>query len=275
LSSEPQPKPILRRLSQWFVKGFKPGDLVTALSVFIAGVGVWIAFSQFKDALAQETRATKESQLQNEQIQQQSEDNEPFLIPATPPAERGTIKTAYLNFGHITKRADRLYVAPPHPRSGIFKARLVIPLQNGGSGIALVYEHPAFVSSCARANELPKRLANPAGTYVVRTGEADQFGFFQPSTPGGTLPSGGWYSFDYEQWGRSRLSHGRASHRRATPYTPYRNESSANVVVWYSDGARSTLRWMCAQYVFAGVGRGGLEYAVVGQTFGESGKPSS
>jgi hypothetical protein len=30
---------------------------------------------------------------------------------------------------------------------------------------------------------------------------------------------------------------------------------------------------MCAQYLFAGVGIGGLQYATVGQTFGESGPP--
>jgi len=246
---------------------------VTAVSVVLAGIGVWLAFSQFKDALAQEARATKQCELQNRQVQQQSEDNEPLLIPATPPAERGTIKTAYLNFGHVTKRADRLYVAPAHPRAHILKARLVIPLQNGGSGLALVYGHPVFISRCDLADELPKRLAKPAGTYVVRTGEADQFGFFQPSTRGGSLLGGGWYSFDYKQWGRSRVSHRHHAHRRTTTYMPYPNEGTANVVVWYSDGARSTLRWMCAQYLFAGVGRGGLEYAVTGQTFGQSGAP--
>lgn len=273
VSPDPQPKHNLRRFGRWFVAGFKPGDLVTALSVLLAGVGVWIAFSQFKDALAQEASAARETAQQNEEAAQENEDNEPFLIPATPPAERGIRKTADLNFGRVTKRADRLYVAPPHPTSGIFKARIVIPLQNGGNGIAIVFGRPVFISNCDRAADLPKHLAEPGGTYVVRTGEADQFGFFQPAASAGRIPGGGWYTFDYQHWGSSRVIHGRSGHRRTTTYEPYRYESTANVVVWYSDGARSRLRWMCAQYLFAGVGIGGLQYATVGQTFGESGPP--
>jgi hypothetical protein len=195
----------------------RPGDLVTAASVIVAGVGVLFGFLQFRDAVSQEARATQEAARQNEEIAQQDENNEPLLIPATPPAERGFVKTA----GDV-------------------------------------------------ARDLPTRLARPAGTYVVRSGEADQFGFFQPSIRGGHLAHGGWYSFDYQRWGASQMARPRG---RGPAYTPFGYESNINVLVWYSDGARSKLRWSCAEYIFAGIGRGGLEYAVTGQTFGEAGKP--
>ncbi len=255
---------------QWFKRELTPGDLVTAVSVIIAGLGVLFAFLQFRDALSQEAHASQQAARQNQEIARQDEDNAPFLIPATPPAERGFVKTADLNFGHVTKRADRLYVAPPNPHAGVFKARMVIPLQNGGTGIALIYGRPAFVSGCDVARELAPRLAIPAGTYVVRSGEADQFGFFQPSIRGGRLPDGGWYSFDYNRWGESRAARPRG---RGPAYTPFGYERNINVIVWYSDGARSKLRWSCAEYIYAGVGRGGLEYAVTGQTFGDEGRP--
>lgn len=259
-----------RRFLRWFERELRPGDLVTAASVIVAGIGVLFGFMQFRDAVSQEARASQQTARQNEELAQQDENNEPFLIPATPPAERGFVKTADLNFGHVTKRADRLYVAPRDPRAGMYKARVVIPLQNGGTGIALIYGRPTFVSGCDVARKLPTRLARPAGTYVVRSGEADQFGFFQPSTRGGHLAHGGWYSFDYQRWGASQMARPR---RRGPAYTPFGYESNINVLIWYSDGARSKLRWSCAEYIFAGIGRGGLEYAVTGQTFGEAGKP--
>jgi hypothetical protein len=187
-----------------------------------------------------------------------------------------------LNFGRVTKRADRLYVAPPHRLAGIKQGRLVIPLQNGGSGIALLLGKPVLVSTCDDAHFLIKRFKSGTPSYVVRSGEADQYGFFQPATPGGRLPNGGWYTFDYSRWGRSKRIHARRQtrrrtsprhqsqrRRRAAQYKPCPGEVHPNVIVWYTDGARTELRWVCAQYVFVGVGRGGIQYAVTATNFGQ------
>lgn len=146
-----------------------------------------------------------------------------------------------------------------------------MPLQNGGSGIALIIGKPAFVSTCARANALSRGIRTMADpSYVVRSGEADQYGFFQPNAPGGTIRGGGWFTFDYDRWGRSHRVRGRQDRRQLERYEPSAGELNPSVIVWYTDGARAVLRWVCAKYVFAGVGRGGLQYAVTGTVFGRA-----
>lgn len=129
------------------------------------------------------------------------------------------------------------------------------------------------MSDCARANRLPKRLAGTPGTYVVRSGQADQFGFFQEGLVHGQIKGGGWYSNRYQGWGRSREMRIRRHHRSKVEYLPYKYEKMVNVMVWYSDGARSKLRWTCVQYGSTGIAIGGMQYEVTGQTFGQSGAP--
>lgn len=129
------------------------------------------------------------------------------------------------------------------------------------------------MSDCALANRLPKRLAGPPGAYVVRSGEADQFGFFEPNALVHGRIKGGWYSNRYQRWGMSREKRIRRHHRTKIKFQTYGRENSVNVMFWYSDGARSKLRWTCVQYGTTGVGNGGLQYEVTGQVFGRSGAP--
>lgn len=49
----------------------------------------------------------------------------PLLIAATPPAERGGVQTVNLNYGQVTERADRLYIAAASRATPT--ARIVIP----------------------------------------------------------------------------------------------------------------------------------------------------
>lgn len=112
----------LRGRWRWLQSDFKPGDPMTIVTVVLTGLGVVVAFNQFNDEVSREALAAKETAAQDKQAMQQSENNAPLLIPATPPAERGEVKTVALNTGQVKKRADRLYVAPRHPKEHL-KAR--------------------------------------------------------------------------------------------------------------------------------------------------------
>ena len=270
-----------RSVWRWFRDGLTPGDVLTGASVLIAAIGLAIAFVSLQGALDAATQQAKAVNEQNAEASRQDLNNAPLLIAATPPSERGAVQTINLNYGQVTKRADRLYIAAASNATPT--ARIVVTLQNGGNGLAVIFGRPTLVDSCDREpGRLPKQLAGGPAVYVVRSGQADQFGFFEPSRQGvyadGHTAAGA-YTFNYEKYGEihygpapreSSSSRKRKRKRRAAPARgPYQPAAQfVYVVVWYSDGARSALRWLCVQYQHADTLDGGTQWAVYDQRSG-------
>lgn len=185
--------------------GTKPTDL---LSSVLSVVSVTIAFGAFYRA--------------NQVSEEQAEAAAPVLSPGTPLTERGQRMRVATEYAVVTKRADRLFL---DRRAG----RFVIPLRNGGSGIAMTVGLPVIVESCEQE---PARLPAsavlpPLGTYMIPSGESDQLGYLQPKRghPGSVLNQRQlWYSFDYKRFGL------------ITSAKP----EPASLLIWYTDGAQRT-----------------------------------
>jgi hypothetical protein len=135
--------------------------------------------------------------------------------------------------------------------------RMIIPLRNGGAGIALTLGRPVLVEDCDREPRyLPASAVGQLGTYFLPSGGSDQLGYLQrPADKNGTVTieaKAYWYSFDYEHF---------AEIRKGRP---------TNVVVWYTDGAQRLLRWTCITYSFDRANSKGsqTEWAVESQVYG-------
>jgi hypothetical protein len=191
----------------------KPTDLI---SIVVAVVSLAIALSAFKQA--------------NHVAEKQAEAAAPILAPGSALAQRGEPITVTTENAVVEKRADRLFLDTSRPTG----ARFVVPLRNGGSGIALTIGVPVLVADCTNEPPLLPRQAitPPLGTYVIPSGASDQLAYAQP--PGkpmkGNVPNHPeyWYSFDYRAF--------------ASPKPPH------DLLMWYTDGAKSKLRWTCIQY---------------------------
>lgn len=233
------------RFRDWCV-GTKPTDvlsvLMALLSVAIAGIALHKA-----DQVAA----------------QQEEASAPVLAPDTPPGDRGKRRWVTTEFARVKKRLDRTYLdraalTQSHGKK-FHVGRLVMPVTNGGAGIALTVGRPVLVQDCnTEPQHLPASTVGALGTYSVPSGGADQLGYLQrPSDPSGHVTINGksyWWSFDYRHFGEIGGS----------------NLGSANLVLWYTDGARRLLRWTCINYSIDGANTRGpqTEWAVQAHEYG-------
>lgn len=224
---------IVRGFLGWWA-GTKPMDIITGL---VSLLSIGIALVAFVKA--------------DEASNQQAEAAAPVLAPGTPPSERGKHILVTTEYAEVRKRADRLFL----DRS---TGRLVIPIRNGGIGIAMAIGLPVIVADC---REEPAILPDttvlpPLGTYVVPSGNADQLAYIEPKgRAGGAVPGRPklWFSFDYRRFGK------------ITPAVSDR----ASLLLWYTDGAQRKLRWTCVSYLPAGHNsRGQTEWGVYDQYFG-------
>jgi hypothetical protein len=142
-------------------------------------------------------------------------------------------------------------------------------MRNGGNGIALTIGVPVVVQTCDQEpTELAARgsqaIRGPLGTYVLPSGSSDQLAFVSTryrhvegnvSVQSKSL----WYTFDYDRFG---LVNGAGAF--------------GNFLIWYTDGARSKLRWVCIQYQFRPADSRGreTEWAVNEQTYGVAPLPA-
>jgi hypothetical protein len=187
----------------------------------------------------------------NQVSNQQAEAAAPVLAAGTPLAQRGKEMSVFTTFGFAKKRADRMWL----DRSK--KARLIIPLVNGGAGIALTIGEPVIVSNCAREPSIlppEKAIMPPVGTYVIPSGGADQLGFVSADSQRHYLDRRLWYSFDYRHLGLSGTNLNAPA-------------SSTNVLIFYTDSAQRKLRWTCITYLPT-PDKWGDEWAYNGQVFG-------
>ena len=110
---------------------------------------------------------------------------DPPLVPRWPcrsqtgyAPDRGKTVRVATQYAFVSKRADRLYLSRQ-------TGRFVIPLQNGGSGIAVTVGFPIVVQSC---DAEPRPLIEQTlvkmptfqakiGGYVLPSGDSDQLGY--------------------------------------------------------------------------------------------------
>jgi hypothetical protein len=99
----------------------------------------------------------------------------PLLAPTTPLDDRGKTITVATQYASVSKRADFLYWNSS-------TKRFVVPVQNGGGGIALTVGVPVIVEDCAEEPDLiPRAAVGLLGTYAIPSGAADQLGYVQPN----------------------------------------------------------------------------------------------
>jgi len=232
------------RFGSW-VRGTKPTDV---LSVVMALLSVVVA------ALA----LHKADQV----AQQQEEASAPVLAPGTPLSDRGKRVWVNTEYAKVSKRLDRMFLDRSAPALGangrmIHVGRIVLPLRNGGVGVALTVGRPVLVQDCDRQPRyLPATAVGLLGTYLLPTNGSDQLGYLQrPTDKGGSINLDGtsyWYSFDYRHFGEIGAT-------RPT-----------NLVIWYTDGARRLLRWTCISYSYDPANSHGqqTEWAVAAQEYG-------
>jgi hypothetical protein len=225
--------------------------ITALLSVIVAGVSAYIAYSSSQDSASL--------------ARQQAEASAPLLTPGTPPNQRAPKHERVVTENAIvTKRLDRLYVdrAGPPPR-------LVVPIRNGGSGIGLTIGQPVVVETCdgepaALAARGRETIRGPLGDYVLPSGSSDQLAFVSTvfRRVHGTVYVGSnkdWYTFDFGQFGLTKP-----------------NDGFAYLLIWYTDGAQRKLRWVCIQYQLrpGDSTRDKTEWAVNQQIFGATDLPS-
>jgi hypothetical protein len=219
--------------------------MVPLLAVVLSTLSAYIAYRSLTDA---RTVANQQAQA-----------SEPILVPSVPLAERGHSIRVATGYASVRKRADRLYLS----RS---TGRFIVPLQNGGSGIALTIGLPVVVENCNREpcalSRTKQALGQTLGSYVLPSGDSDQLGY----VPGkdqevhGQVQIGGharWYTFRYQQFGRG---------------APY-----GHLLVWYTDSAERVLRWTCITYkdIPRDTHGAATEWALVAQVYGQSALPRS
>lgn len=149
---------------------------------------------------------------------------------------------------------------------------MVVPIRNGGSGIALTIGDPVVVQTCdgeprvlatdaenAATPDTARAVKGPLGSYVLPSGESDQLAFVATNYIGvhGQVSVHGtptWYTLDYGQFGVMKSS------------PPDRD--FPNLLIWYTDGAQRKLRWVCIQYYYTDSRGQEYEWAVNKQTYG-------
>jgi hypothetical protein len=191
----------------------------------------------------------------------------PLLAPTTPLADRGQTITVSTQYASVRKRADFLYWDS-------ITERFVVPVENGGGGIAMTVGVPVIVEDCAREPDLlPRSAVGLLGTYAVPSGTTDQLGCVHPNKHfyhPGYVTAGGrrlWFNFNYGTFSQI-----------ADPLQPGL-PAAANLLIWYTDGALRKLYSTCVSYeqVTAAVG-GVTEWAVLAQRYSSrpwpGGRPS-
>jgi hypothetical protein len=160
----------------------------------------------------------------------------PLLAPTTPLGSRGKTITVATQYASVTKRADFLYWNSS-------TQRLVVPLENGGGGIAMTVGVPVIVEDCAKEPDLlPRAAVGLLGTYVIPSGGTDQLGYVHPNKQlyrAGYVTADGrrlWFSFDYG-----------AFRQTSDPLQP-ELPPAANLLIWYTDGALRKLYSTCISY---------------------------
>lgn len=208
----------------------------------------------------------------NQATTQQREQEAPVLAPGTPLESPGKRMPVVVEYATVKKRADRLFLDRRVRRVGDrWFGRFVIPLRNGGAGIALTVGLPVLVADCEEEPaKLPDRTIGLLGTYLIPTGGADQLGYLQPDTSKprfkpGTVSIDGkslWFNFDYQ-----------GAKRRPNPLNPALAKA-ANLLIWYTDGGQRKLRWTCVSYRPQKKRADGTsEWAVVAQIYGSRSWP--
>jgi hypothetical protein len=210
-----------------------------ALSLGFSGYALWLS------------NRTSEKQTTFEQ-----EQSAPVLAPGTPPELRGRIVTVNTDYRKVLKRADRMLLRRAH------RGHIVVPMRNGGSGIALTVGLPVVVEDCDREPKaLPASTVGLLGTYALPSGSSDQLAYFQPRGPkfrAGSVEVGGQrlsYGWDYAHFGVSP------------------KPASQNLLLWCTDGARRKLRWTCTAYSKAEKNPYGRQYVVQSQIYGSKDFP--
>jgi hypothetical protein len=171
--------------------------------------------------------------------QAQAEGIAPLLQPGVTTLLRGKMLVAYTPFGATPKRADTLWVTPKRRRS-----RLIVPLRDSGRSVAKIIGPPVRVTNCqfepallAKSRKFP---FDTEVTAILSAGDSDQIPF---------VPR---FSFTYEGKARRKGAHtayrwnfryrdfGRAPHKGPLP--------TDRLLIWYTDEADQTLRWICITY---------------------------
>lgn len=180
----------------------------------------------------------------------------PLLAPTTPLDKRGMTITVTTQFASVLKRADFLYW---NSRTN----RFVVPVQNGGGGIAMTVGVPVIVEDCTKEPALlPASAIGLIGTYAVPSGETDQLGYVHPNPdlykPGSVSADGQplWFNFNYGVF-KEIVD---PLNRRLPP--------AANLLIWYTDGALRKLYSTCISYTQQVFSAGGVtEWAVLAQRY--------
>ena len=180
----------------------------------------------------------------------------PLLAPTTPLDERGTMVTVTTQYASVRKRADFLYW-------NALTQRFVVPVENGGGGIAMTVGVPVIVEDCAtEPSFLPGAAVGLVGTYALTSGGTDQLGYVHPNRqlyrPGSVTADGRrlWFNFDYS-----------AFKEQADPLQP-ELPPAANLLIWYTDGALRKLYATCISYTrVAPPLAGASEWAVLAQRY--------
>ena len=210
-----------------------------ALSVLIAGLAL------FQSCQTEDRQSTFEQ-----------EQSAPVLAHGTPLEQRGRTARVSTEYRTVVKRLDRMLL-----RRGR-RGHVIIPVQNGGAGLALLVGMPLLVEDCENEPaKLPSRTVGRLGVYAVPSGGTEQLAYFQPEGPefrNGTVEVDGkqrWYGWDYARFG--------------TDPKP----TSRNLLLWYTDGARRRLRWTCVEYTLQERTKYGEQYAVQGHFYGSKAFP--
>ena len=216
-----------------WMRGTKPTDLLLVLTAAVSIVVSVIALQRSDQVAAL-----------------QQAESSPVLAPGTDLADRGRVMTIATETTTVRKRADWLFI---DRRAG----RLVIPLRNGGNGIAMIVGRPVLVENCTlEPQRLPLSTTGALGTYIIPSGGSDQLAWLaRKSDVAGTVRVGNesfWYSFDYAHFGRIGNS----------------KSGPPSLVVWYTDGAQAKLRWSCMTFFRASGNNRMSEWAVEGVVYG-------
>jgi hypothetical protein len=242
---DPSSEPVTsswQRFRAWLLD-VKPTDV---LGVLFAAASVGLSIAAI---VVSERTADKQSKFEREQ-------SAPVLAPETPPEIRGRPIPVTTQYEKVRKRADRLLVRT----SG--RGHVIVPMRNGGSGIALTVGLPVLVQDCDREPAaLPSSAVGLLGTYSLPSGAYDQLAYFQPKPSlfrAGSVEVDGkrfWYGWDYVNFGK-----------RPKP-------TSQKLLLWYTDGARRKLRWTCTTYSRQEATPYGRQYAVSQQIYGSKDVP--
>jgi len=222
-----------QRARMAWIRGTKPTDLLLVLTAAVSIV-VSVTALQRSDQVASLQEA----------------ESSPVLAPGTALTERGKAVTVATNTATVRKRADWLFM---DNRVG----RIVVPLRNGGNGIAMIVGRPVLVENCTvEPQHLPLSTTGSLGTYIIQSGDSDQLAWLErKGDSAGTVHVGNesfWYSFDYAHFGSIDNSNG----------------GNASLVVWCTDGAQIKLRWTCMTFLRASQSKGTSEWASEGVVYG-------